>query len=749
MALVATGAWAQVRTPYGGYLYPAGARQGTTAQVEIGGQNLQGVLAVHVSGEGVQTKVVEYVRPLNKKQLRDAGQHIQALMRQRWAELTGRPVQASPNANKEPLPELPDHPLLRGLDKMSLKQLQELQAKLFDPKVQPNAQIAETVVLQVTVAQGAALGMRELRVQTPIGLSNPVRFEVSGLPEVAEQEPNALDSPVQAVDLPAVFNGQIRPGDTDCFRFLARKGQKLVMTTEARALIPYLADAVPGWFQATLAVYDGQGKELAFDDDYRFNPDPVLRFDPPADGEYVVEIRDAIYRGREDFVYRLSVGELPFVTRLYPLGGKAGAPFNVALWGWNLPMSSVTLQGQADTPGAQESLREVAWQWPQGLSNRVQYAVDTLPEALEVEPNDDATNAQKVTLPVVVNARIMKAGDVDEYRFEGKAGEEVVAEITARRVGSPLDSLVRVSDAAGQVLGFNDDCEDPSRGLMTHHADSYVTVRLPKKGTYTVQVLDTQQHGGDEYGYRLRLSGPRPDFALRMTPSSLQVPAGRLVPLCVHVLRKEGFQGEVEVGLSGAPVGFSLTGGRIPAGRDKVWMALATPGQAVGKPVAIRLEGKAKCGEAVVTRPVVPTEDMMQAFAYQHLVPSQELAVMVTQPLRMLPPVELVTLAEPLKVPAGGVAQVELKTLRGGMPPNLKLELKGAPEGLSIKDIAPTATGATVTVEVKPGTLKPGYVDNLLIETVVEMEARGGQGRTQKWRVAAGVLPVIPFEIVK
>ncbi|MEN6546166.1 MAG: PPC domain-containing protein [Armatimonadia bacterium] len=744
---MATGDWAQVRLPYGGYVYPAGARQGTTAQVELGGQNLQGVSAVHVSGEGVQTKVIEYVRPLNKKQLRDVGEHLRVLMRQRWNELAGRPAQNPQKAdNKEPLPELPDHPLLRGLEKKSLKELEDLRLKLYDPKVQPNAQIAETVIVQVTVAAGAPLGMRELRVQTPMGLSNPVRFEVSGLPEVAEQEPNALASPAQAVDLPAVFNGQIRPGDTDCFRFRARKGQKLVMAAQARALIPYLADAVPGWFQATLAVYDAQGRELAFADDYQFNPDPVLRFDPPTDGEYVVEIRDAIYRGREDFVYRLSVGELPFVTRIFPLGGKAGTELKASLWGWNLPVSSVTLV--SGTEG--EGIRETAWAWQEGLSNRVQYAVDTLPEALEVEPNDEATKAQKVTLPVTINGRVMKAGDVDFYRFEGNAGDEVVAEVIARRVGSPLDSLVRVSDAAGQVLGLNDDYEDPSRGLMTHHADSYVTVRLPKKGTYTVQVLDTQQHGGDEYGYRLRLSGRRPDFALRMTPSSLQVPAGRLVPLCVHVLRKEGFEGEVEIGLVGAPAGFSLTGGRIPPGRDNVWMALAAPAQVARGPVAIRLEGKAKCGDAVVTRPVVPTEDMMQAFAYQHLVSSQELAVLVTQPLRTFPPVELVPPAEPLKIPAGGVAQVELKTLRGGLPPNVKLELKGAPEGLSIKDIAPTATGATVTVEVKPGTLKPGYVDNLLIAIILEMEARGPQGRAgQKWRVAAGVLPAVRFEIVK
>ena len=78
---------------------------------------------------------------------------------------------------------------------------------------------------------------------------------------------------------------QFTPGDADRYRFHARKGQQLVIAAAARELIPYLADAVPGWFQATLTLYDARGKELAFDDDFRFHPDPVLLFKVPEDGQ--------------------------------------------------------------------------------------------------------------------------------------------------------------------------------------------------------------------------------------------------------------------------------------------------------------------------------------------------------------------------------------------------------------------------------------------------------------------------------
>jgi len=36
-----------------------------------------------------------------------------------------------------------------------------------------------------------------------------------------------------------------------------------VIAVHARELIPYIADAVPGWFQASITLYDGSGKELA------------------------------------------------------------------------------------------------------------------------------------------------------------------------------------------------------------------------------------------------------------------------------------------------------------------------------------------------------------------------------------------------------------------------------------------------------------------------------------------------------
>ena len=79
-------------------------------------------------------------------------------------------------------------------------------------------------------------------------------------------------------------------------------------------------------------------------------------------------------------------------------------------------------------------------------------------------------------------------------------------------------------------------------GLQTHYADSYLRVTLPAAGSYYLYLGDAQHQGGPEYAYRLRLGPPRPDFALRVVPSSLTVRGGMSVPFTVYALRKDGFR---------------------------------------------------------------------------------------------------------------------------------------------------------------------------------------------------------------
>lgn len=773
--LFAATAWSQSKPkePHIGYLYPSGGQRGTVFRLLVGGQSLRGVDRVHVSGEGVRAKVIQHYKPLRnlkKEQRLELQNRLHSVREKRIAELPKR-IRMSMRPGKRPANRgarrggkatiddatpaepvtLPEHPYLDNLEEKSLRELHNITNEFFNRKrKQPNAQIAESVRIELSIDSDALPGDRELRLETPRGLTNPMCLQVGVLPETCEGEPNdptptlaLLSAPT--LDLPILVNGQIKPGDVDRFRFRARRGKRLVIQVQARHLIPYLADAVPGWFQATLSLYGPKGNEVAFTDDYRFDPDPVLFWEVREDGIYELEVRDSIYRGREDFIYRIAVGEQPFITQIFPLGGRAGEKTAAAIFGWNLPKDRLKLATEAGAPGIRET---VLWEGD-ALSNPVRYAVGTLPESDERDPNNAVGDAQRVDLSCLINGRIEQPGDTDVFAFDGSAGDEVVAEVHARRLQSPLDSLLRLTGVSGCVVAWNDDWEDKASGLNTHHADSYLRARLPASGEYRIHLSDAQNRGSDAHAYRLRISQPKPDFALRMTPSSLNMRAGGTVPVWVHALRKDGFQGDIQLTLQDAPKGFQIHGGRVPAGCDRIRITLTAPGVAPERPTLLNLTGSATIGDRTISRLVVPAEDRMQAFLYRHLVPSQNLMVSVTGGKRNVRPIVPVGRGA-VRVPEGGTVQVRLKVPRFIKTQGIELQLNEPPNGVTLQDVTLVPVGVAFALKTDGEVAKAGFADNLIVEAFGERVVRrkGKDGEKQKRRVSLGVLPAIPFEIV-
>lgn len=651
-------------------------------------------------------------------------------------------------------PKLPDHPWLRGLDRKSLGEIIRLHNRLFDPKQQPNAQLADHVDIEVTIAPNAPPGDRELRVMTPAGITNPVRFQIGTLPEVCEED--VAEPILKPVNVPAVLNGQITPGDVDRFQLRLQRGQKLVCRMFARYLVPYVADAVPGWFQGILTLYDSEGKEVAFADDYRFDPDPVLLFVVPQEGIYTLEVRDSIYRGREDFVYRIYVGELPFVTEMFPLGGRVGASLRATLKGWNLPVNEIALN---TAPGA-DSLRWAVVGAEEGLPNSLPYLVDDFPDSPEKEPNDNISSAQNASLPQAINGRIGQPGDVDVFALKAQAGETIIAEVFARRLYSPLDAFLELVDASGQILAREDDYTDPAAGLITHQADSLLRVSIAQTGTYYLRLGDTQGHGGEAYVYRLQLRQEQPDFALRVTPSSVSVPPGGRVKIKALAIRKDGFDGPIDLALKDAPAGFTLAKARIAEKENAVEMELTVPRGLLRQILPLEFEGRAQIGNSIVIRPAVPAEEMMQAFAYTHLVPQQEFIVAIRGPGR--PPVIWRPLApgleiadfQPLRFRPGDKASVLIKA-PAVLPDRLqtprealRFALSHRVRGLALQDVAARPDGFTLTILADANLVQIGDKGHLIIEAYRELSGNASGQRARLQRVSLGVLRAIPYEII-
>jgi hypothetical protein len=728
----------QQQLPHAGYAYPAGGRQGTTFEITVGGQFLDGVKSAIVSGDGVEATVVDHVKPLTPAQ---AGQ-----LRDQVKELSEKPNPTAEDRQK----------------------IAENRAKLMAFARRPmTPAIAETVRVNIALAPFAALGERQLRLVTPNGLTNPVMFAVGQLPEVGRPPakgagllPNAqagrgrgqvrpAPEPPMDVTLPVLVNGQIAPGGVDRYRFHAARGQHIVVAAKARELLPYISDAVPGWFQATLGLTDSSGREVKYADHFLFHPDPVLYYEIPEDGAYTLEIHDSLYRGREDFVYRIEVGELPFVTGIFPLGGRGGARTAVELKGWNLPPGKLNV----DTKGKPAGIFPISARNGQFVSNQVPFATQekaALYEVLEKEPNNRKENAQRVTLPAIVNGRIDPPGDWDVFRFDGRAGQEIVAEVLARRLGSPLDSLLRLTDSAGRELAVNDDAEDKGAALLTHQADSRLNFKLPANGVYYLHLGDSQGKGGADYVYRLRISRPQPDFELRVVPSSINGRAGAAVPVTVYALRRDGFAGDIALQLKDAPSGFFLAGGVIPGSADSVRLTLTMPPSPEG-PRSLALVGRATVAGREVRRAAVPADDMMQAFYYHHLVPVTDwLADVTGNPRPNARAAFTLDTETAVKLPRGGTVSVRVILNAPRLADALRLELNQPPEGIAIQTMETVRDGVAIVLRADPAKVKAGLKGNLIVDAFMERAANpDAKQPAARRRVPLGTLPAIPFEIVE
>jgi len=203
--------------------------------------------------------------------------------------------------------------------------------------------------------------------------------------------------------------------------------------------------------------------------------------------------------------------------------------------------------------------------------------------------------------------------------------------------------------------------------------------------------------------------------------------------------------------LKNAPAGFSLSGAKIAAGQDKAQFTLKAPAQPAEKPVALTIEGRAQIDGKTISRTAAPAEDMMQAFIYRHLVPSKELAVMVSgQPRPMLRDAFKITSPTPVKIPVGGIVRVKVTAPPGNnFFERFELALENAPEGITLTNVTPTAGGLELAFACDADKVKPGTSGNLICSVMPKILAANNPQKknNQVKRAAAATLPAIPFTI--
>lgn len=254
----------------------------------------------------------------------------------------------------------------------------------------------------------------------------------------------------------------------------------------------------------------------------------------------------------------------PVLGPLFPAGAARGQTLNLTVSG---TLDRWPVRSWADSPAlvirpqkekgkltivvardAEPGLHWLRLTDAEGASNLRPFAVGTLPEVTEAEPNDDPERPHRLEGSATVNGRLGKKGDVDGFSLPLRKGQVLVADLEANRhFGSPMDAVLQVVSAEGFVLDQNDDAigRDP-RIAFEAPADGVYIVRLfafPATPDSTIAFA-----GGDAYIYRLTLTtGGFVDYAFPLavsTPNPAHVEAiGSSIPAAARFLSVADGQG--------------------------------------------------------------------------------------------------------------------------------------------------------------------------------------------------------------
>lgn len=437
----------------------------------------------------------------------------------------------------------------------------------------------------VTIAEDCPAGIHDARVTSRLGISSARAFSVGHLPEVQRTEPNTSLETALELQVNSVCNATMTDKAIDHYVFSGRQGQRVIIDCAARG-IDSKADPV-------LILADAQGGDLLAE-----RRGGAIDFTVPEEGRYVVKVHELTYRGGSPFYYRLALWELP-----------AEAPVE------RLP--------------ATQPVNAFSWP-PVGLPDQAPLQ--------EAEPNDRAGEAQKITLPCDIAGSFYPAADVDVFEFEAREGEIWWIEVASERLGRPTDPAVLVqqvtkSEAGEEVLtdvAEFTEIPSPVKVSSNHYAydgpvynagtsDVLGKLEIKQDGLYRLQLTD--RFGGtrnDPHNvYRLVIRQGEPDFALvawglhmglrngdrNALSKPIALRNGATMALEVVALRRDGFDGDIELVMEDLPEGVTAQGVTIPSGQSRGIMLLSADQEAPPAAVRAKFVGRGTIDGEPVERP--------------------------------------------------------------------------------------------------------------------------------------------------
>lgn len=366
-----------------------------------------------------------------------------------------------------------------------------------------------------------------------------------------------------SIDKGVTISGVLESGDIDRYSVQLEKGQTLSAEVEAVRLGYELLDTV-----VTIKSPDGEVL-VRCDDDALFQQDPVASIVAAEAGVYEISLHESNYKGSLTSHYALHLGSFPRPGVVYPAGGVYGQTLKVALLAsdGNTSQHVVRLPAKEDAEGFELLL---AGESDTSLPTPLPFRLGELRSAMEQEPNELPEEAEQVIrFPGALDGTISAPGDIDFYKIQIPESESMVCiEVFADRIGSPIDTMLRLFNRSGQLIAANDD-----RG--SH--DSRIEFKPRGQAEFWLEVSDKLKAGQANGVYRIEVFPvaaelttflPRPD-RVSQEAQSIAIPAGNRVMKRVAV-RRENLEGEVALQFSGLPQGVNAS--TVILAEDQFWV---------------------------------------------------------------------------------------------------------------------------------------------------------------------------------
>lgn len=449
---------------------------------------------------------------------------------------------------------------------------------------------AKSLTCKMTADSDCPVGVVGLVAANAAGVTPPLFLMVDDLSSVADNAANHSIVEAQEVPPAVAVDGVFDGPQSDFYRVRLKTGQatsvEVVSQRMASPLDPFLR------------VLDTQGNELMIaDDSPGFGADCHLLFQPPEDGDYIVEVRDNRYRSGGD--YRLRIGDFPILTSPYPMGGRLGATTRFGFTGQpsNEPLSLIKHLPVTLT----EDQIAISVKRNGGVSSAMaQIAVSELPEFTEIEPNNQPEHSVSVTVPCAVSGVLNTKKDQDYFEFALAKGQRIDCVGESRRYGSHALVHMQLTDAAGGSM---------AETSINDSDDSQFSYTAAEAGIFRLAVRDLIYRGGESFAYRVAIRTGA-DYSLNLkhedkTTVSFPIPVSdRALAMTVSVQRR-GYSGPIRLDIREPGPSLDLYNQTIPAGSNEVRVYAVLPSEAQeGQFWPLRFDGIAEIDGRKVQRPV-------------------------------------------------------------------------------------------------------------------------------------------------